>query len=173
MKISVFGSASAHPESPEFKDALNFGVLAATAGWSLSCGAYKGIMLATAMGAKSAGGSVTGVAWKGSLLTPNEYLSEIITVDEYIDRSRYLIMNSNVYVFFPGGTGTLMELSIAWALLERNLLERKLIITIGEEWRELVQLISFYNENSFESGLFIHNVANSDEAIELIKQFHL
>ena len=173
MKISVFGSSSALPETPEFKDAVNFGKLAATEGWAIACGAYKGIMLATAMGARSAGGTVTGVVWKGSLLTPNEYVSEIITVNEYLERSRYLIMNSNVYVFFPGGTGTLMELAATWALLERNLLERKLIITIGEEWRELVQLISFYNENSFESGLFIHNVATSEEAIELIKQFHL
>jgi uncharacterized protein (TIGR00725 family) len=172
MKISVFGSALAQPESREFIDAQNFGRIAAIEGWEITCGAYKGIMLATAMGSKSEGGSVTGIVWNGSLLTPNEFVDEIIKVDEYLEMSSYLIMNSNIYIFFSGGTGTLMELATTWNLLEHNLLERKLIITIGEEWRELVQLISFYNENSFESGLFIHNVEDSGEAIELIKQFH-
>lgn len=173
MKITVFGSGNIDESSEDFKMAEEFGRIAALKGWELVNGGYYGIMLATSRGAALNGGKVTGIIWKDYNREPNKYLTNIIQTDNYMTRLRALIDASNVYLIFPGGTGTLMELSTIWALSERNILNKKLIITIGEQWRELIQLIGFYNEHSFESGLFIHNVPNVEEAVKLIEDYHL
>lgn len=173
MKITVFGSGTAQETTAEFQMAEKFGEIAAQNGWEIVNGGYEGVMLAVSRGVASCGGKSTGIIWKGYTKKPNNYLTAVIETDNYIQRLQALIESSDIYVIFPGGSGTMMELSTIWALSERNLLFRKLIITIGEQWRELVQLVSFYNEHSFESGLFINNVSNAEEAIELIKNYNI
>ena len=173
MKITVFGSGTIDENSEEFKMAEQFGELAARNGWEVFCGGYYGVMLAVSKGVASYGGKSTGIVWKGSSRNPNNYLTALIVAEDYFDRLKQLIEVGDVYVIFPGGTGTLMELATIWALTERNLLTHKLIITIGEQWRELVQLVSFYNEVSFESGLTINNVSSASEAVNLIKDYNL
>ncbi len=171
MKITVFGSGTAEETSPEFKMAKKFGEIVAQNGWEIFCGGYYGIMLAVSQGADNFGGKSTGISWQGYHRSPNNYLSDIIECEDYFQRLLKLVESSDVYIIFPGGSGTLMELATIWALSERNLLNRKLIITVGEQWRELIQLVSFYNVHSFESGLTINNVASAEEAIELIKDY--
>lgn len=173
MKITVFGSGTAEENSPDYKMAEKFGEIVAKNGWELINGGYYGVMEAVSRGAANFGGKSVGFIWKGYQRNPNNYLSDIVECEDYLHRLRKLVESSDVYVIFPGGSGTLMELATLWALSERHLLNRKLIITVGEQWRELIQLVSFYNEHSFESGLTINNVATADEAVELIKNYNI
>ncbi len=173
MKITVFGSGTAEENTAEFKMAEKFGEIAAQNGWEIFNGGYYGVMLAVSQGVAHFGGKTTGIIWKGYHRSPNNYLSAVIECDDYLERLDKLVESSDIYVIFPGGSGTLMELATVWALSERNLLTRKLIITIGEQWRELIQLVSFYNEHSFESGLTINNVLTAEEAIDLINNYKL
>lgn len=173
MKITVFGSGTAEENSTDFIMAEKFGELVAQNGWELFNGGYYGVMLAVSRGAANYDGKSTGIIWQGYNRNPNNYLTAVIECESYYDRLIKLVESSDIYVVFPGGSGTLMELATVWALSERNLLSRKLVITIGEQWRELIQLVSFYNEHSFESGLTINNVMRAEEAIELIKDYKL
>ncbi len=173
MKITVFGSGTIDENSEEFKLAEKFGEEVARNGWEIYNGGYYGVMLAVSRGAANFGGKTTGIIWEGYDRTPNKYLTSTIVAADYFERLKMLIEAGDVYVIFPGGSGTLMELASVWALSERNLLTHKLIITIGEQWRELIQLVSFYNEISYESGLTIINISNPLEAIELIKDYNL
>lgn len=173
MKITVFGSGTVDENSEEFKMAEKFGEEVARNGWEVYSGGYYGIMLAVSRGVTTNGGKSTGIIWRNYERQPNKYLTSIIVAEDYFERLKMLIESADVYVIFPGGSGTLMELATVWALSERNLLTRKLIITIGEQWRELIQLVSFYNEISYESGLTINNVSDAFEAIKLIKEYNL
>jgi uncharacterized protein (TIGR00725 family) len=59
--ITIFGTSKAKEGDGVFELAYQFGRLCAEAGFAIANGGYKGIMLASAKGAKSAGGKTFGV----------------------------------------------------------------------------------------------------------------
>ncbi len=80
----------------------------------------------------------------------------------------HLIEISNVYIILPGGTGTLLEFAMVWALKERNLLGNKTIIVIGEEWHELMDVMSFYNETVLDNIDIINKAENINDIIKIL-----
>ena len=53
-------------------------------------------------------------------------------------RLHHFMIISDAFVVVPGGIGTLLELSLAWQLLQVRKLYNTPLILVGKMWKELV-----------------------------------
>ncbi len=167
--ISVFGTARARAGQPVFAAAEQLGRGLAQAGFAVANGGYGGTMLATAKGAREAGGTVIGVtcsAFKNSVA--NEFVSEQVTTVSLDERLDTLVRLGTGYVVLPGGTGTLLELAKVWELKNKRFFDRrKPIVLLGDFWRPLVDLVCRDDPRSAEQVSF---AAGPADAVERIKE---
>jgi predicted Rossmann-fold nucleotide-binding protein len=83
---------------------------------------------------------------------------------------------SDAFVVVPGGIGTLLELSLAWQLLQVRKLYNTQLIVVGKMWAELVEwgrnsMLIKGNELASEVDFTIPNCVNTiQEAIGLIRE---
>jgi len=117
--VTVFGSARLGEGHPAYEEARKFGALMAKEGFSVMTGGGPGIMEAANRGAFEAGGESIGC----NIYLPHEqkanpYLTKAITFYYFFVRKVMLVKYSSAYVIFPGGYGTLDELSEAVTLMQ-------------------------------------------------------
>jgi uncharacterized protein (TIGR00730 family) len=166
--ISIFGTGRAAPGEAVFELAFETGRALAEGGFVIANGGYGGTMLASAKGARNAGGEVIGVTCSAfGKAKANEYVSREIVTHSLDERLQRLIDLGKSYVVLPGGTGTLLELAKIWELKNKGFLpEDKSIIIVGDFWRPLLNMIASDDPGS---GRFIETVKNPKEAAELLK----
>jgi len=166
MNVAIFGNANAKPNSYEWDIALNLGEELSNRGYNVVTGGYSGVMEAAYINAKDNIEKI-GVILKDT--QPNQYVNKVIVVDDYISRLLKLVEIADIYIVLPGGTGTLLEFSMVWALKERNLLGDKKIIVMGEEWYELIDMMAFYNEKVLDNLNIINKAENVEDVIKIIE----
>jgi hypothetical protein len=121
-RVTVFGSSQVLPGSPEYETARAVGTCVARHGCELVNGGYTGTMEASARGAREAGGSVVGVTVRTfAYAPPNAYLSRRIETADLYERLARLTELGDLFVVLPGGTGTLLELSLVWEMLRKGI----------------------------------------------------
>ena len=142
--IAVFGTGKAVAGDEEFRIAYEVGRELAQSGFVVANGGYGGTMLASAKGARQAGGEVIGVTCSAFQRSrANEYITKEITTDSLGQRLETLVRLGAGYVVFAGGTGTLLELAYVWEFENKGFLPGgKPIIIVGEFWKPLVKLIA-------------------------------
>jgi uncharacterized protein (TIGR00730 family) len=141
--VSVFGSSASQPGSPAYDAAYQLGRAIAQAGWTLCNGGYGGTMEAAARGAVEAGGHTIGVTcWIFGRGGPNAYIKQDIPTFDLMTRLNTLMRLGRAYVALPGGTGTLVEVALAWELLNKRLLRRRpCLVLLGEHWTPLIDVV--------------------------------
>ena len=141
--ITIFGTGKAQPGDEVFQIAYETGKALAGEGFVVANGGYGGTMLATAKGAKEAGGKVIGVTCSAfGPSTANEYVTKEIVTESLDRRLEKLVELGAGYVFLAGGTGTLLELAYVWEFKNKGFLSAdKPIIIVGEFWKPLIELI--------------------------------
>jgi predicted Rossmann-fold nucleotide-binding protein len=83
---------------------------------------------------------------------------------------------SDAFVVVPGGIGTLLELSLAWQLLQVRKLYNTPLILVGKMWTELVEwsrrsMLRKGNELASEIDFKIpHCVNTMEEAVAIIRE---
>jgi predicted Rossmann-fold nucleotide-binding protein len=83
---------------------------------------------------------------------------------------------SDAFVVVPGGIGTLLQLSLAWQLLQVSKLYNTPLILVGKMWAELVEwgqrsMLEKDSELASEIDFKIPNCVNTiDECIALIRK---
>jgi len=165
--ISVFGGNRAEVGSDRFDIAYRVGKAAAKAGYAIANGGYGGTMLASAKGAKEAGGKTIGVTCSVWRTKANEYIDEVIVTGSLDQRLDKLIELGDGYVALAGGTGTLLELAKVWELKNKGFSTAgKPIILVGEFWKPLVELVA---SDQSESRKYIEIADEPEELIELLK----
>ena len=170
--IALFGSGIARQGSYEYDTAEFAGLQLAEKGYDILTGGFGGVMEAGLKGAYNSDVKRIGVTskfQKNLNLIPNLYINEEFETGDYLNRMTYMLNRADAYLVFPGGTGTLLELSAAWALKERGMLADKPLIVIGEQWQEVIQIMSFYSETIMDNIALIHKVDTVHEAIEIIE----
>ena len=65
---------------------------------------------------------------------PNPYLSECYTFEYFFARKVSLAMAAKVFVFFPGGFGTMDELSEILCLMQENKMPKMPVFLIGTDY---------------------------------------
>ena len=146
--ISVFGLSRAAEASDEYRLAQELGAAMAQAGFAVATGGYGGTMEAVSRGAKQAGGRVIGVVASDISTKANQWVEETIVVPQWEDRLMKLILLGDGYVALPGGTGTLVELAVAWEMIHKGLLPPKPLVALGEFWRPVITQIESADANS-------------------------
>ncbi len=135
--VSIFGSARFPETSRYYKLARKLGGLLAQAGHPVVTGGGPGIMEAVSRGAYEYGGRVLGL----NITLPNEqyankYLTDVLEFRYFFARKVMLTMASKVYVYFPGGFGTLDELGEILVLMQEGKMPRMPFFFVGKKfWR--------------------------------------
>jgi uncharacterized protein (TIGR00730 family) len=147
MKIvTIFGSSLPGEASRAYAEAQQLGKLLAQAGFAICNGGYRGLMEASARGAREAGGHTIGVTceiWPGKA---NQWIVEEVRTRSFLERIMTLLERGDAYVVLPGGTGTLAELALAWemmnkASLSRTVGGRKPLLVMSPYWQPVINCL--------------------------------
>lgn len=140
--ITVFGSSIPKPGDDEYQLAYELGRQLAVAGFDVCSGGYSGIMEAVSKGAVEKGAEAYGVTVNiGWASKPNRYITNEINKQTLFERIDELLGIADGYVILNGGTGTLVELSIVWEYLNKNLMQQKPAVCVGEMWDGLLTIV--------------------------------
>ena len=133
--VTIFGSARLPQDNKYCQMATELGELLAKNGHAVITGGGPGIMEAASKGAYEIGGRTVGFNIK---LTheqfPNPYLSECYTFEYFFARKVSLAMAAKVFVFFPGGFGTMDEISEILCLMQENKMPKMPVFLIGSDY---------------------------------------
>ena len=138
--ITIFGGAHSKEGEPDYENARALGKVLAESGYMICNGGYGGTMEASARGAKEGGGKTIGVTTEYFTGCANRWIDQEIREKKWNGRLFKLIELGDAYIFFDGGTGTLVELFTVWEMSNKKLLERPLII-FGNQLQDLVSHI--------------------------------
>jgi uncharacterized protein (TIGR00730 family) len=168
--ITIFGSSKPVEGDEEYEFARELGFHLGKIGFAICNGGYGGTMEATARGAKDAGAKTIGVTIATLNAKANKWIDEEIKARDLFERLRILIEKGDAYVVLRGGTGTLVELSLVWELMNKNFTPRKPIIAVNF-WTPIIQTISkqLLNEGSIDGAGLVKIIDTVDEIVEHIK----
>ena len=175
LTATFFGSVRTQPGDPYYEAAVELGAKLAKNGYSLITGGSAGIMEAGNKGAFDAGGSSVGLNIRLSDdQSLNKYVNSSFTFDHFFVRKVMLAFASEVYVYFPGGYGTLDEFTEILTLVQTKKIKPVPIVLYGKDyWDPIVDLFKNHlfakYHNIDEADLNLFQVVDSvDEAYEYI-----
>lgn len=177
LAATIFGGSRFTVKNAYYKDAQELAARLSKLGFAIITGGGPGIMEAANIGAFKAGGTSVGL----NIELPTEqklnpYVSENASFSFFFSRKVMLAYASEVYVFFPGGFGTLDELFEMLTLIQTKKVEPIPIVLYGKEfWTPLVDwmqrslLRSYKTVDEYDLSLFVV-VDSVDEAMEYIEK---
>jgi uncharacterized protein (TIGR00730 family) len=172
--VSVFGSARAKPESPEWEMAESLGGALARAGYAVITGGGPGVMAAANKGAVEAGGLSVGLGielpFEQGL---NEWCDIGIDFRYFFARKTMFVKYAQAFVVLPGGFGTMDELFEALTLVQTGKVTRFPVVLMGSGYWQ--GLITWMRESMVGDGMLGPNdldllciTDDVDEAIRYI-----
>lgn len=137
--VTAFGSARLKESNIYYKKARELGQLLAQNGHAVITGGGPGIMEAANRGAFEYGGRSIGMNITLSHeQRPNPYLTDMLQFEYFFARKVMLAMSAKVYVFFPGGFGTMDEFSEILILMQEGKMPKMPLFLFGKSfWRPL------------------------------------
>ncbi len=141
--VTVFGSARLPQDSKYCKLAYKLGGLLAENGHAVVTGGGPGIMEAANHGAYEIGGRSIGLnITLAHEQFPNPYLTDCLTFEYFFARKVSLAMASKVFAFFPGGFGTMDEISEILCLMQEAKMPKMPVFLIGKDyWKSFEKVI--------------------------------
>jgi len=145
-------------------------------GYSIVSGGGPGIMEAADRGAKEAGGNSIGLLIRLPHEQPvNPYISRSISFYYFFARKVCLAFGAEVFIFYPGGFGTLDEFFELVTLIQTKKIANVPLICVGSEyWNKLK---TFMQEEMLKRGaidpehLDLFTITDShDEIVDIIKK---
>lgn len=143
LAATFFGSARCSLDDKIYQDAEKLSHMLSKSGFAIITGGAGGIMEAGNKGAFTAGGPSIGL----NIKLPHEqggnaYTTDGLVFNYFFTRRVMLSFASELYVFFPGGFGTLDEFFEIVTLVQTNKIKRIPIILYGKDfWAPLVRFM--------------------------------
>lgn len=163
LAATFWGSARTSPDDEYYKSAEELAARLAKKGFSIISGGGPGIMEASNVGAFKVGGRSVGLNIKLPFEQKlNPYTTESLNFDFFFSRKVMLTFASEVYVYFPGGFGTLDEFFEIVTLIQTKKIEKLPIILYGKDYWE--PLLRFFEQSMLKKFATI-----SPEDLELFK----
>lgn len=141
LAATVFGSARSVPDDKWYQESQKLGYLLGKDGFSIITGGGGGVMGAANKGAYEAGAHSVGL----NIKLPHEqrlnsYVTDSETFSFFFIRKVMLSFASEVYIYFPGGFGTLDEMFEIVTLIQTGKIVKVPIILVGKEyWLPLIE----------------------------------
>ncbi len=144
--ITIFGSSLPGEGSAAYEEARLLGRRLAESGFAVCNGGYRGLMEASARGAREAGGHTIGVTCTIWPAAANPWIAEEVRTNSFLERLLALIERGDAYVVLPGGTGTLAELALVWEMMNKSSLAntvggRKPLLVMERYWQPVVECL--------------------------------
>ncbi|MES2226132.1 MAG: TIGR00730 family Rossman fold protein [Patescibacteria group bacterium] len=175
LAASIFGSARTAPADASYIHATELAGRLAKSGFAVITGGSAGIMEAANKGAYEAGGASIGLNIRLSATQSlNNYLTDSMTFEHFFVRKVMLTFASEVYIYFPGGFGTLDEFTEILTLVQTRKIRQIPIVLFGKEyWDPFIKLFEEHLCKEFktvdEADLALYRVVDSvDEAYDYI-----
>lgn len=165
--VTSFGTAFVKPDEPLYSEITDIGKYIAGAGYDICSGGYYGSMEAISKGAKTAGGKTIGVTVKGWDAAPNSFIDEIAEMPNLMERIVELIGIADAYIIFKGGTGTLVEISVALELMNKRSMPEKKMIFYTDFWMNMIEILK--QDSAKLSDMISRNVFFIDNPDEIKK----
>lgn len=140
MRVTVFGSAQAVPDSTLYSQSFELGQILAANGHVVITGGYMGTMEAVSKGASEGGAHVIGVTCKEievwRPIKANAWVKEEWQTETLIERLQKLTQKCDAALALPGGIGTLLEITLTWNQMVVQSFNPKPLIAIGAGWEK-------------------------------------
>ncbi len=169
--VTIFGSARLPQDNKYCVLAYRLGGLLAQNGHAVVTGGGPGIMEAASHGAYEIGGRTIGLnITLQHEQFPNPYLTDCITFEYFFARKVSLAMAAKVFVFFPGGFGTMDEISEILCLMQEKKMPRMPVFLIGKAyWRSFDRIIKKMLELKLISRKDVGIFKITDDITEVVK----
>jgi len=177
--VTIFGSARVEEGNKYYEAARELAFKLSKKGFSIVTGGGPGIMEAANRGAFEAGGNSVGLNIKlPKEQKPNKYLTEILNFNYFFARKVMLVKYATAFVLFPGGFGTLDELTETLTLIQTKKLKPFPVILYGNEyWNGFVQWL---NDVVVKDGYIdkedvklFKQMDNIDEIVDYINKWYI
>ena len=178
MLVSVFGSARTPQDDPAYASAEEAGRLLAEAGYGVITGGGPGVMEAASKGAYEAGGTSIGLNIELPMEQhPNIYQNTSISFNYFFIRKVSFLKYSTAVIVYPGGFGTLDELSEVLTMVQTEKINLIPIIFVGVKFWS--GLIDWFKNSLLETGMIspedlalIKVVDSAGEAVNYLQECH-
>lgn len=180
-RVTIFGSARLKPGTPAYDGVKQLAAELTKMGCDIISGGGPGIMQAANEGALSVDpkalhrsvGIRVDLPFEQKL---NPFVGLAYEHRTFFSRLHHFMIASDAFVVVPGGIGTLLELSLAWQLLQVRKLYNTPLILVGRMWADLVAwgrrtMLIEGSELAGDIDFTIPHCVNTiDEAIALIQE---
>lgn len=151
LAATFFGSARCAIGEADYDAAVDLASRLSKSGFTIITGGAGGVMEAANRGAMQAGGPSVGL----NIHLPfeqgtNEFVSESMNFNYFFTRKVMLTFASEIYIYFPGGFGTLDELFEILTLVQTKKIKKIPILLYGKSYWE--PLIAFMKETLAREG---------------------
>ena len=163
--VTIFGSARLTPDSEFYQQCVDVARRLSDAGFAVISGGGPGIMEAANKGAFEGSSASIGL----NIELPHEQKSNAwqnisLTFRHFFARKVAFVKYADAYVIFPGGFGTLDELSEVLTLIQTGKARHMPVILVGSSfWRGLLEWIKL---NMADSGLIAASDMNLVQLID-------
>ena len=175
-KVSFLGGADFQPGDQTYTDALETARLLAQNGMTVLNGGGPGVMRAATEGAHAGGGRVVGVTYYPKYEHANYegrdpvnlFDEEVVTAD-YFERTQTLLEMGDVHIVFRGGTGTISEFGMSWALSRIHVGHNIPLLLFGGFWEEITSCLKEYMYMREDEFRIYHVITSPQAALETIR----
>lgn len=176
--VTVFGSARTRPDHEDYKEAEKLGALLVKHGYGVLTGGGPGIMEAANKGAFMAGGKSVGLNIKlPQEQKPNPYQNVSLDFRYFFIRKVNFLKYTNAVIVFPGGFGTLDEMTETLTLIQTDKINRiPLIVVRTAFWQPF---LDWFSGDFIDRGMisrsdldFISLADTAEEVIKILKKAH-
>lgn len=173
--VTIFGSARTPMDSPDYAKAREVAARLASEKYAVITGGGHGIMGAANQGAMDVGGDSIGF----NIALPHEqtlnpYTTESYAFSHFAPRKIAMTLYADAYIYFPGGFGTLDELTEILTLIQTGKTNKAPIILFGSHfWGAFDQLarnalLTYRSIN--EEDLNLYTITDDvDEVVRIVK----
>ena len=176
--VSIFGSARTQPEHPDYRSAEKLAKLLTESGYGVLTGGGPGIMEAGNKGAFENKGHSVGLNIKLPMeQQPNPYQTTSLDFRYFFIRKLCFLKYSVAVVVYPGGFGTLDEMSETLTLIQTKKINPVPLVLVNKKF--WAPLIGWFKQSLLEEKLISEEdldlfilVDTPEEAMDYILKCH-